>query len=314
MYSFAFRITAAIFAAILFSSISAAATLPGRAFAYTPIAYPGALSTTVSDIEGDLIVGSYQLIDGLHGFVYDGQSFTSLDFPGGAESRVNAIDGDSIVGAYFTDRQRGYLYRDGVFSTIEHPEVNDLSSNGTSVGGISGEMIVGNYLDSFYRTRGFIYDGATYQSFDHPNALLTTITDVDGGRIVGGLDDGTGYLFDGTSFTSIFVPGSIATAPLGVYGDTIVGYAYYGSQGLAGFVLRDGQYQLFKASQAQPGRVSFAGVWGNKVVGNLTTGTGRAVRNIAFVARIPEPSCAVMLTTHIVILYASRKWMCSSRY
>ena len=312
MYTFALRLTAGLFAAILFSSISTAATLPGRAFAYTPIAYPGALSTEVSAIDGHLIVGSYRL-NGLHGFVFDGQSFTTLDFPGGGDSSVNDIDGDTIVGSYGTDRLRGYRYRDGVFSTVEHPEVNHYFSNGTYVSGISDQRIVGTYLDSSQRTRGFIYDAETYQSFDYPNALLTTITGVDGNRIVGGRDDGTGYLFDGTSFTTIFVPGSTATVPLDVYGNTVVGYAYYGSQGQAAFVLRDGKFQLFKASQAEPGRMAFVGVWGNKVVGDLATGKGGAIRHIAFVATIPEPSCAVMLTTQIGILTASRRWMCRSK-
>jgi hypothetical protein len=286
------------------ASLTTAAALPGKPFNYTIFTYPGATQTIVSAIDGDRIVGYYHL-NGTHGFVYDGQSFATIDYPGAAHSGVVDIDGDTIVGFFDGNRRRGYRYRDGVFTTIDHPLTTNAGGNGTNPSGISGDTIVGVYLDDSFSTQGFIFDGSTYQTFDYPNAPITTITGIDAGRIIG-QGGTTGYLHEGASFTTISIPGADSTAPLGIHNDTVVGYAFYQSEGSSAFVLRDGQYQLF-APPSPSSQTSFVDVWGNKVIGHYVTGSGGGLSIVSFVMTIPEPASASLLAITVALVPAVRR-------
>jgi len=59
------------------------------------------LGTFVNGISGQNVVGNYvSVLDGSHGFLFDGTRFTAIDYPGGRETSANGIDGQRVVGSY----------------------------------------------------------------------------------------------------------------------------------------------------------------------------------------------------------------------
>ncbi len=53
-------------------------------------------------IDGGNIAGLYfDSLNKIHGFLYDGTSYSTLDIPGSTETIAYGIDGGNIVGSYF---------------------------------------------------------------------------------------------------------------------------------------------------------------------------------------------------------------------
>ena len=129
------------------------------------------------------------------------------------------------------------------FTTLDHPLAGP---GGTAAYDISGDRVVGTYFDAANASHGFIYDGVTWTTLDHPGAAAprgTTAFGVSGNRITGTFVDPSGqtfgYLFDGVTFSTIARPpvggGTADTFTRGVSGDTVVGYSIQG-QTARGFV------------------------------------------------------------------------------
>ena len=64
------------------SAIMLLCTGYARASDWTILDYPGAKFTEAYDISGSNVVGWYMDSLGIHGFIYDGTSWTTLDYPG----------------------------------------------------------------------------------------------------------------------------------------------------------------------------------------------------------------------------------------
>ena len=83
---------------------------------FTPIDFPGAVSTGAREIVGNKILGDYRDPGGArHGFLLVGGTFASFDVPGAIETRASGLNahGD-IVGRYRTEPGgafHGYLLR-----------------------------------------------------------------------------------------------------------------------------------------------------------------------------------------------------------
>jgi len=77
----------------------------------TILNFPGADSTIATGIDADNIVGEYRDSSGLHGFLYEGATWTTLDFPGAGSTEAHGIDGDKIVGWYCdASGTHGFIY------------------------------------------------------------------------------------------------------------------------------------------------------------------------------------------------------------
>ena len=122
--------------------------------AFTTLDYPGGYFTEVLGVDGDTVVGYYvedAIVNGTrpyHGFVYDGATFTTLDFPGASHTTLYDISGDTIVGRYSgPNGGGGFVYDGSTFETLGY---------GLEPHGISGNTMVGSYMDAFATIHGFV--------------------------------------------------------------------------------------------------------------------------------------------------------------
>lgn len=121
--------------------------------------FPGAIGTSIHDIDGENIVGGYISSDRhYHGFLYDGTSWTGLD-----------------------------------------AGLPDLAFTRTSLYGISGNYAIGFGTDSSNNSHGLLYDivNQRWTVLDYPDAIETHPTGIDGNKIVGTYEteNNKGYSF-----------------------------------------------------------------------------------------------------------------------
>ncbi len=114
----------------------------------------------------------------------------------------------------------GFLKEETVVVLIDAPGIDpDLGS--TEAHGINnGGQIVGSFIESPIRRRGFLKDGPTFTPIDFPGAMNTDAFGInDVGQIVGAFEDTTGihgFLKTGDSFMTIDAPGAFLTAARGI--------------------------------------------------------------------------------------------------
>lgn len=85
---------------------------------YTTLSCPYAAGETIANgINGNNIVGQYWDLAGMHGFFYDGSSWTSLSYPGAIDTFAYGISGNNIVGCYNNEGET----RSGFIYTIPEP-------------------------------------------------------------------------------------------------------------------------------------------------------------------------------------------------
>ncbi len=136
----------------------------------TSFNYPGASSTYPSGINNSgQIVGNFYYTDasGTHsqGFLKTGNTFEPITYPGAAETQVSGINNlGEIIGVYYgqgafpEQEVHGFLYRNGVFTTIDYPPgVSQSHPPSQSLVGINdNEQIAGTYLDPNNVSHGLI--------------------------------------------------------------------------------------------------------------------------------------------------------------
>lgn len=272
--------------------------LAAHAFAYTVLKYPGATNTFVGGIDGNNIVGSYQVTPtgGQHGYLFDGVSFKPIDVPGSATTVAVGIEGKNVVGFYGDGAGgiHGFKFNGADYVTIEPPDTKPVS-NGSEAHGISGNTIVDSYFDNNSRTNGFVFDGTTYTPLNYPNSGLAVALGIDGHNIVGGYSFGGtehGYLYDGSSFTKFDYPvaGTMATVAFGISNDLIVGYYIDAALGTNGFLFGRLNYRAVDVPAALGTDTIVSAVKGDTIGGRFSSPQG--IRG--FVAVIPEPSTVLL--------------------
>src|SRR5262249_26502582 len=131
-----------------------------------------------------VIVGLYFTGKKFHGYVLEKGVYRTVDFPGAQNTRANDINtaGD-LAGSYVDDgsynntggsngtKEHGFIYRGGVFTTIEFPgasytEVWRISDHG---------QVLGRYQSGNRGTHVFLLTLAngTFLSIDYPDAATT---------------------------------------------------------------------------------------------------------------------------------------------
>jgi uncharacterized membrane protein len=210
---------------------------------FTAIDHPDAVAETVALGINDpgQIVGAYTDADGTgHGFLLDRDVFTTIDHPDAASGRgagtlaFGLNDRGEIVGFYsdaqgavhaFLLNKRFGSLREGVFTTIDHPDAASAPGLGTAAFGINDRgRIVGTYIDAGGRAHGFLRDkdhGAlrekgAFTAIDHPDGALATVASGinNRGQIVGQYIDTDlrchGLLLTNDTFTTIDDPGALS--------------------------------------------------------------------------------------------------------
>lgn len=113
----------------------------------------GSTMTFLNGISGNNIVGQYSHPGGASGFIYNISSGTTTDLGGLGYLHVLGIDGDNIVGI-------GPAGPHTVLYNMTNGEGTILAmpgATGTYASAISGDKIVGDYVDASYIYRPFIY-------------------------------------------------------------------------------------------------------------------------------------------------------------
>ena len=136
-----------------------------------------------------------------------------------------------------------------VFTTIDAPLAG---AGGTTPNDVEGNRIVGSFLDAAGVRHGFLYDGSTWTTLDHPNAAVPRGTEaygISGGTICGTFVDSTGqtfgFLYDGANWTTLqrapLAGGPADTFARGISDGTVVGYSIE-SLAARGFAYRAGTF------------------------------------------------------------------------
>ena len=212
--------------------------------------------TFASGISGNIIVGDYFDAQGIdHGFMYNDRTgvFTTLDDPNAIQARdygtyAVGVSGHIIIGNYLdSGGVEGFYYNilTGVYTNLFDPKATYtyvtgyfVSVQGTRADGISGNSIVGNYIDALGVSHGYIYNLLTgvYTTLDEPKATTagyvpgTLINAISGSTIVGPYT-GRGqqyynFIYNGRTFANINDdPNSSPqnTDVNGICGNTLVG-------------------------------------------------------------------------------------------
>jgi len=271
--------------------------------------YPGAVSTQLTGISGNDIVGIAVVDNGGIGisFLYNGSSFTTLVDPQAApySTFASGIDGSNIVGYYFdaAHNWRGFLYNGTTWTTLNDP----LATEGTVPNGISGSNIVGSYFTATSTTHGFIYNGSSYTTIDDPLATGEMLPNgVSGSNVVGYYFNATGahgFIYNGSSYTTLDDPLATPsvggdTCPWGIWQNEIVGS--YGTINNYGFLYDGTSFTTLDYPGASDTLIF--GIDGNKLVGcyrlsNYSDSQG-------FIAIVPEPSTIGLLAVAATCLAA----------
>ena len=161
----------AVFVAFLFGVFCAsnidAQNYTSVAYAYAPIAVPGATLTIANGINRDnVIVGSFfDASSAVHGFVYRNGHYEQVDFPGSSETEVLGInDRGDLVGEYQIEGPlnfHGFLRHEWEFTSIDAPE----AEFGTRAFGVNNDMVI---VGSFDDSQGFILERGSFSVFNGP--------------------------------------------------------------------------------------------------------------------------------------------------
>lgn len=111
-----------------------------------------------------------------------------------------------------------------VITTFDYPGTTE----GTSITGVSGNTIVGNYSDF-----GFVYNNGTYSQIYVPGSEDTLVTGISGNNIVGtyttsnpsGGTNTQAFVYNGGNYTTITAAGTSNVRVTGVCGNTVIGYS-----------------------------------------------------------------------------------------
>lgn len=132
----------------------------------SPIAFPGAISTDVYDINNrGEIVGTYA--QETHGFTLKDGTYTSIDFPGASSTTVQAVNDKGDLVGNFIDSTGEHPF------TLSHGGFQSIPINGVALFINNSGEIAGDYSDSAGE-HGFVYDHGVMTTIDAPGTTAGT--------------------------------------------------------------------------------------------------------------------------------------------
>ena len=206
-----FRLLASLLSCMWFGC---PANVFGQDYTYQLVNHPDSLDTIVTGMNNDgMVVGQHGTIDfsrafnpNVHGFVFDGETYTDVVYPGAVSTFPEGInDAGIVVGSYINTAGRTAAFRfDGAnYETLSPPSANeasalDINRNGDIVGTMSNDRFSSD-------VRGFrLFDGV-FEEIGYPGAAQTFMGGINDRReIVGTFFDGeTAAAFVNTEFAPI---------------------------------------------------------------------------------------------------------------
>ena len=160
-----------------------------------------------------------------HGFTFNGASFSTVDAPGTAFNQLLGInDGLRAIGYSSLDPtgmtlQRSYMVSGTTFTYLDGFLPMGVGNN-QAVGINNAGLVVGFYADSMGVFHGYLFNGTTAMTLDHPSAMGTQAFGINNhGEIVGDYTDSMGvmqgFVYQGGVFHTV-------DAPKGVAGSTVI--------------------------------------------------------------------------------------------
>jgi hypothetical protein len=278
---------------------------------YTVLNAPlGVHGTSAWGVSGNNVVGNfYDSANAVHGFLYNGSSYTTLDDPlaGGPYPYTYAygVSGSTVAGFYSASSGiHGFLYNSGVYTTFDVPGAKD-----TYIRGISGNHLVGFYDTAVGGALGYFYNGSTFTTLSDPLAVpySTTPYAVDGDTVVGSYMDSSGvdrgFIYSGGTYTTLNNPlGAYGTVLTGISGNTIVGqYRDSATNAFKSFVYSSGTFNSLQDPNTDYTWVN--GISGNTLVGEIQV----ASSTYGFITTIPEPSAVAFVGLGAVLWIRARR-------
>ena len=221
---------------------------------------PGLYGTDVLAInDAGVVVGYYTNAYGAnHGFIYSNGTYSNLGDPsasidtlaGGFEDTYPlAINNAGQVAGYYidsnTDSDRGFIFSNGTYTTLNDPLAGQGYEQGTRAVAINNfGVVVGDYVDASDNEHGFIYSNGTYTTLNDPLAATSSVQSInDAGVVIGTFTNGRGFVYSNGTFTTLQDPGAVETIPLAINdAGEVVGY-YTDDRGVThGFLYSNGIY------------------------------------------------------------------------
>lgn len=275
---------------------------------WTSIGVPGAINTQAWGVSDGIVVGDYYTQytpnNLLYGYIYNNNSrtYTTVQDPNAGSANGDGTVLTSIFngeyGGFFTANgvNNGFIYNGQTFRTIDDP----LGAGGTQIFGISGNNIVGTYVDSLGASHGFLYNGSTFTTINDPlaNETANLGTSVHGisssGEIVGYYLTGNGGYSAFTDvnggFTTLSDPNAVqssgGTFIFGVAGNELVGGYFDQTEG-HGFTYKGSTWTTLNFPGTFTGTYATGVDANGEVVGDYEP-TG--AYQDAFLYVVPEPS------------------------
>jgi hypothetical protein len=280
------------------------AAVPAHAaWTWTKLDYPGAIWTYPHGISGDTIVGNYEDDTGIHGFMYDGNTWISFTHPKGWSTAATGISDGRVVG--FTLWTYAFIY-DGLTWT-------DFAVTGlTRAHGIYKNKVVGyyDYNHVIYgpTNSGFVYDGETVKNVRYPDAFSTMANAIWEDTIVGQYspsgapgEHGHGFIYDGQTWRTVAKGGALSTRLTGIDGDRMVGIWHAGGPSV-GFLLEEDTWTDIRCPWGV--RTDVYGISGDRIVGYYRDAGGR---DHGFLLTIPEPGTLALLAIGGIVASGRRR-------
>lgn len=258
----------------------------------------------------------------MHGYVYDGATWTTIDvpIPGCTGTVIRDIDGNRIVGGYTTGGGMGTQGFNFIYDGAGFHEWNAWSNPlwNTIPTSIEGDKVLA-YETNWWgqNIHGvLVYEGVqrTWTQYDAPAELSGQVyaARIHDNKIVGGASvTGNwtqGYVFDGINWIILNAPGAVvfssggpgtapwATTVYSIDGDTVVG-AYSQNDTRYGFIYDGTNWTSLYFPRARPPGMGGGGTeaWdidGGRVVGSYSDSEG--VAHAFLYTPVPAPGAILL--------------------
>jgi probable HAF family extracellular repeat protein len=316
-----------------------AGTIAG--YTFTTLDDPYALSGTTDAYginDAGQVAGFFQDATGVHGFVYDGTTWTTLGnnpLPNGVQTSATAInDSGQLIGSVYEASGLGHeaLYDGTNWALLG--EAPNAAFNSTTYTGINDAGVLsGFYRDASEVYHPFLYDGASYTTLDplptdwqaiRPVAFGLNDAGAVAGYYLGRLPTLTGYsgtphgfVFDGTTWsafdapdpTEVFNHDPLATEPFAINDTGLVAGIYRDTNSYAhGFVYDGTTFTEFDAPNSILGSILVTGINDSgTIVGRFSDAAGLHGFIATPVISVPEPPIWAMMIAGLGVLAYMRR-------